>query len=143
MDRLINSAKRLTPIHLRVEPLQRPVRGVMLCDYAAAPGVDLKAGQRIYVIDNAVSTTAVGEACSGCGKPLDSSSSSCYSKTCSSVCTSSTDTATSTEDISILSSTEVATWTIRTRDGRCIVNVPAVCVLINETDEEAIKQAYA
>lgn len=50
---------QVKPISLRVKPLAAPTRGVMLCDYRVG-GYTLRAGQRVYVMNNACNESDIG-----------------------------------------------------------------------------------
>ncbi|EUB55997.1 hypothetical protein EGR_09161 [Echinococcus granulosus] len=195
--RILDKARRVNPVYLRVRGLNRPVSGIMLCDYSTK-NFGLRAGQHVYVLDNAYATplttssetTDTSEAsecstclphcslhrrpgCAICGLPLSTSTETTSQTDVEDVesgsvteeemngrrrrnaSESSTTTGSTSgpSDVSIsatppgcshtlCSQREPVMWKVRTMDGSLTVDVPAVTVMVNEHDEEAINHAY-
>uniref|UniRef100_A0A5K3FQK0 SH3_10 domain-containing protein n=3 Tax=Mesocestoides corti TaxID=53468 RepID=A0A5K3FQK0_MESCO len=193
--RLLDKAKHINPVYLRLRPLNRPASGIMLCDYSTK-NFSLRTGQHVYVLDNATgSSMATSSAeteesesisvsscsrcchhqhpgCANCGQPLSSTTGTTTTTTeitGESAMTTDSNWQESDEtpgDVSEVSTTagsspesgdestahacshtlcsqrEPLMWKVRTLDGSLTVDVPAVTVMINEADEEAISHAY-
>lgn len=196
MLRILDKAQHVNPVYLRVRGLNRPVSGIMLCDYSTK-NFGLRAGQHVYVLDNAYvtplntnsETTDASETsecstcsqycslhhrsgCEVCGLPLSTTTGTTSPTDVevesgmateedvqgkrqrngseSSTATGSpggpSDVSTSTTppgcSHTLCSQREPVMWKVRTIDGSLTVDVPAVTVMINEHDEEAINHAY-
>ncbi|VDM32787.1 unnamed protein product, partial [Hydatigera taeniaeformis] len=195
--RILDKAQHVNPVYLRVRGLNRPVSGIMLCDYSTK-NFGLRAGQHVYVLDNAYvtplntnsETTDASETsecstcspycslhnrpgCEICGMPLSTTTGTTSATDVEeaelgmaaeedihrkrqrnlSDCSTATGTVGGPSDVSITttppgcthtlcSQREPVMWKVRTMDGSLTVDVPAVTVMINEHDEEAISHAY-
>nr|VZI37942.1 unnamed protein product [Spirometra erinaceieuropaei] len=53
--KLIDKAHKVSPVYQRIQPLERPTMGLMLCDYRTT-NFSLRAGQQVIVLDNNMST---------------------------------------------------------------------------------------
>ncbi len=188
--RLLDKAQRINPVYLRVRALNRPVSGIMLCDYSTK-AFSLRAGQHVVVLDNAFITPVNSSSdetsestgstdcsqccprrhaeCAECGNPLTTTTTTTTTSTNeidssstvvdhqwvdnervhggvddvseSSTATTSSDSGTQMCSHTLCSHRETLMWKIRTLDGSLEVDVPAVTVMINEADEEAICHA--
>ncbi|CDS38339.1 expressed conserved protein [Echinococcus multilocularis] len=195
--RILDKARRVHPVYLRVRGLNRPVSGIMLCDYSTK-NFGLRVGQHVYVLDNAYATplTTISETtdtseasecstclpycslhrrpgCAICGLPLSTSTETTNQTDVEDVesgsvteeemngrrrrnaseSSTATGSASGPSDVSIsatppgcsrtlCSQREPVMWKVRTMDGSLTVDVPAVTVMVNEHDEEAINHAY-
>ncbi|VDL60880.1 unnamed protein product, partial [Hymenolepis diminuta] len=197
--RLVDKAHRVNPVYLRVRGLSRPVSGIMLCDYSTK-NFSLRAGQHVYVLDNAYVTplntnsdvTEGSETsecstctyccglhhhhhpgCENCGVPLSTTTTTettpaeegtdsadlaqgtpavMQRRQPSDILSAVEETTGSSEESTVTSSPgcshtfcsqrEPVMWKVRTSDGSLTVDVPAVTVMINERDEEAIAHAH-
>ncbi|VDN97793.1 unnamed protein product, partial [Rodentolepis nana] len=196
--RLMDKAQRVNPVYLRVRGLNRPVSGIMLCDYTTK-NFSLRAGQHVFVLNNAYVTpltsnsdategseTSECSTCSYCCGLHHSHHPGCenYEVQMSTTVTETTPTEEGTDsadlaqgapvvmrrrqlsDVSSVteetngpseestvnstpgcshtfcSQREPVIWKVRTSDGSLTVDVPAVTVMINERDEEAIAHAH-
>eukprot|EP00108_Taenia_solium_P000274 TsM_001240700 transcript=TsM_001240700 gene=TsM_001240700 len=195
--RILDKAQHVNPVYLRVRGLNRPVSGIMLCDYSTK-NFSLRAGQHVYVLDNAYATplttnsetTDASETsecstcsqycslhhrpgCEVCGLPLSTTTGTTSPTDVEEVesgmvtreavqgkrgrnaseSSTATGSASGPSDVStgttppgcshtLCSQREPVMWKVRTMDGSLTVDVPAVTVMINEHDEEAINYAY-
>lgn len=183
----MDKAQRIIPVYLRVRGLNRPVSGIMLCDYSTK-NFSLRAGQHVYVLDNAyvalTNTSSEEEdaseasecstcsyccghrpGCENCGLPLSSTTTEttqtegegsdsvivtpgdpvgASEATGSTSSANEESTVTSSPGCShtFCSQREPVMWKVRTADGSLTADVPAVTVMINEHDDEAISHAY-
>ncbi|VDN09167.1 unnamed protein product [Dibothriocephalus latus] len=53
--KLIDKAHKVSPVYQRIQPLDRPTMGMMLCDYKTT-NFSLRAGQQVIVMDNNMPT---------------------------------------------------------------------------------------
>lgn len=195
--KLLDMARRIVPVHLRVKPLVGPVSGIMLCDYRTST-FNLQAGQHVIVLANAAeSEVSISESSGSCSCMASSKrahtdrrphyrsptsdiaccecdtqknqhpmSSDEQSFTSSTAVTEQTRCSTCTlggeigedeeyedESSGIIDSQTRSTnsmscqcehlmWKVRTPNGTLEVEVPAVTVMINETDVDAIDNAF-
>uniref|UniRef100_A0A0X3PLH1 Desmoplakin SH3 domain-containing protein n=2 Tax=Schistocephalus solidus TaxID=70667 RepID=A0A0X3PLH1_SCHSO len=177
IHRISEKSQTVVPVYQRVQPLLRPVHGVVLCDYKTNH-YGLRAGQHVIVLDNNASPSEIPS----CEDQTISSECSCSltatemktdaespskasagiiddrqqmseladldtvprvpSSLTSSISSSSSSIAEVGCSATFCSHQEERLWKVQTSDGKNELEVPAVCVMLCETDQSAISTAF-